>query len=402
MPFIVEFPCVEIEVLDMPSDSLFDLGDHCIPYVAVDQCGNRDTCHYTITVNTYDVVYCTPTGDVFGGEEDYYITGVSINAFAKTFDASSRVLHSRDTIVLDEDAANSFNFSAETSGMEEGSFPAYWRVWVDANRDGDFYDTGEMIHQSYGDAASTGTLDLPSILQTLSPTRIRVAFSRYAYPEACGDNPFGDVKDFSVISDNPRAPRLVLTGARGIGQHLLATTSEEDPAIDSYILLRGASADDLTKIDFWDALFGDGNTHAYTQTDTDPMISAFYQAVALDDHGFIIRSSNIVQLTMPMRRDPVKVYPNPVRHQIHVDFGNVVDNPILPVNPSPGGKLDLYDALGRIMVTLDLPAGATKVHMQLPRLATGTYLLRISQPETEPQTIRVTVDQSGDNVVPRA
>ena len=402
MPYIVEFPCVEIEVIDMPSDSLFGQGTNCVVYAAVDQCGNRDTCHYTFGVNTFDVVYCSPTGEAFGSEEDYYITGVSMNAFAKTFDASSIYIHTRDTIELDEDNANSFSFSAETSGVEGGSFPAYWRVWVDANRDGDFYDAGEMIHQVYGDASATGTLDLPSVLQTVSPTRIRVAFSRYAYPEACGDNPFGDVKDFSLISDNPRTPRLLLTGARGIGQHLLTASSEEDPEIDSYLMLRGASADDLSKIDFWDALYGDGARHDYNIADNDPMTSAYYQAVALDDQGFAIRVSNIVYLTMPTRRDPVKVYPNPARHQVHVDLGEATDGPIIGTKPSRGGKLDLYDALGRVVHTQDLPVGTTKVRMDLPTLATGTYMLRVSQPSSEPQTVRITVDQSGGKVTPRA
>ncbi|MFK8056605.1 MAG: GEVED domain-containing protein [Saprospiraceae bacterium] len=401
-PYIVEFPCVEIEVIDMPSDSLFDQGTNCVVYAAVDLCGNRDTCHYTFGVNTFDVLYCTPTGEAFGGEEEYYITGVSMNAFAKTFDASSLYFHTRDTIELDEDNANSFSFSAETSGMEGGSFYAYWRVWVDANRDGDFYDAGEMIHQAYGDASVTGTLDLPSVLQTISPTRIRVAFSRYAYPEACGDNPFGDIKDFSLISDNPRSPRLVLTGARGVGQHLLTTSSEEDPEIASYLMLRGVSPDDLSKIDLWDALYGDGNRHDYDLMDTDPALSAYYQAVALDDQGYMVRTSNIVHLTMPVRRGPVKAYPNPARDAVYIDLGPQLADPTAPAKPTVGGKLDLYDALGRVVVTQAIPEGATKVRMNLPALATGTYLLRISQPDAEPQTIRVTIDQSGEKVIPRA
>jgi len=399
-PYIIEFPCVEIEVIDMPADSLFGLGVNCIVFAAEDQCGNRDTCHYTFGVNTFDVNYCTPSLGIFASEEDYYITEVSVNAFAKTFDAMSGILNSRDTIELDEDAANGFSFSAETSGMEGASFPAYWRVWVDANRDGDFYDAGEMIHEVFGDASASGTLDLPSALQTLSPTRIRVAFSRYAYPEPCGENPFGDVKDFQLKSNTVRAPRLVLTGARGLGLHYLTTSSEEDPEVASYLMLRGVSPTDLSKIDFWDALYGDGNRHDYDLIDNDPVFSAYYQAVALDDQGFILRSSNIVHLTMPVRRGPVKVYPNPARHEVYVELSDFAHG---PKNTTPvGGKLDLFDALGRVVLTQDLPEGATKAHMPLPQLATGTYLLRISRPEMIPQTVRVTVDQSGGKVIPRA
>ena len=132
------------------------------------------------------------------------------------------------------------------------------------------------------------------------------------------------------------------------------------------------------------------------------MISAYYRAVALDDQGLILRLSNIVHLTMPVRRGPVKVYPNPATHEVYVDFSETVTDPTAPSKPTTGGKLDLFDALGRVVATQQLPKGATNVRMSLPTLATGTYLLRISQPETEPQTIRVTVDQSGDKTVPRA
>jgi len=105
-----------------------------------------------------------------------------------------------------------------------------------------------------------------------------------------------------------------------MGMQVLTTSSEEDAQLDSYMMLRGASADDLTKIDFWNAIYGDNQRHEYVLDDLDPMPAAYYQAVALDGQGFIIRSSDIVHLTMPMRRNPVKVYPNPALLQVHIDL----------------------------------------------------------------------------------
>jgi len=49
---------------------------------------------------------------------------------------------------MSEDVGTSISLTAETSGMEGASFPAYWSVWVDANKDGDFYEDGEMIYQA--------------------------------------------------------------------------------------------------------------------------------------------------------------------------------------------------------------------------------------------------------------
>jgi hypothetical protein len=401
-PYIIEFPCVEFEVIDLPADSLFGHGPNCIIYAAVDQCGNRDTCHFNFAVTTFDVLYCTPFQSEFGGEEDYYITGVEVNAFAKTFGANDLFLNLRDTIELDEDSANSYSFIAETSGMEGANFPGYWRVWIDANRDGDFYDDGELLHESFGDAASSGTFDLPSTLGTVSPTRLRVGFSRYTYPEPCGDNPFGDVKDFSVKSNTVRAPRLTLTGARGMGQNILTASSLEGPEVDAYLMLRGASPDDLTKIDFWDALYGDGGVHDYVLTDDDPLLSAYYQAVALDDQGYMLWVSNVVYLEMPVRRDPVKVYPNPAQHHVTIDLGDPINGGD-PGSPQPTrGDVTLYDAIGRAVVKQVIPAGSTLINMRLPDLATGTYMLRIEQADAKPETVRIHIDQSGASSVPRA
>ncbi len=400
-PYIIEFPCVEIEVIDMPSDSLFDRGTHCIVYAAEDLCGNRDTCHYTFGVNTFDVVYCAPTGDNITQEEDYFITNVSIGAFAKTLDASDLYIQTRDTVELDEDIATNISLSAETSGMEGASFPAYWRVWVDANGDGDFYEAGEMIYEAWGDATHTGSIMLPSSLSTVNPARIRVAFSRFAYPEPCGDNPFGAVVDFSLKSNSTVAPRLALRGMRGQGMHTLTTTSVEDPQVDMYMMLRGASADDLTKIDFWQATFGNNELREYETEDLDPMPSAYYQAVALDDRGFIIRSSNVIQLTMPTRRDPVKVFPNPAVHEVYVDFGHIDED--TSIEPKDGkGEIILFDPLGRMIQTQAFELGVKRIRVQLPDLVSGFYTLRVTRPNKQAKNVRIMIDQSAEIRTPRA
>ncbi|MFK8057345.1 MAG: HYR domain-containing protein, partial [Saprospiraceae bacterium] len=401
-PYIVEFPCVEIEVSNMTPDSLYDRGNNTIIFTAVDQCGNRDTCDYNFNVDTYDVVYCTPTGNSIPQEEDYYVTSVSIGAFAKTLDANDSHYQVRDTVELAEDVATSISLTAETSGMEGASFSAYWRVWVDANKDGDFYEDGEMIYEAWGNAAHAGSIMLPSSLSTVNPTRVRVAFSRFAYPEPCGDNPFGAVVDFSLKSNSTTLPRLALTGARGMGLQTLTTSSEEDPQVDSYLLLRGASADDLSKIDFWSAVYGDNQRHEYTVDDLDPMSSAYYQSVALDDQGLILRTSNIVHLTMPTRRDPINVFPNPAQNVVHVDFGHDIDRPKSPITGPANGELILFDPLGRMIQMQSFELDSKRAVMNLPKLATGTYILRITRPRMQAKNIRIMIDQSGLHTIPRA
>ena len=399
-PFIVEFPCVEFEVIDMPANGLFDQGTNCVIFEAIDQCGNRDTCHYTFGVNTFDVNYCGPSGDSFENEEDYYITEVSIGAFAKTLDASSSFYQLRDTVELVEDIATSISLNAETSGIEGASFPSYWRVWIDANQDGDFYDTGEMVYQAFGDAGNNGSITLPSSLTAVSPTSIRVAFSRFNFPEPCGENPFGAVVDFSLKSNSTVLPRLALTGASSQGMNTLTVTSDDGPDIHAYQLLRGASPDDLTKLDFWSAIFGNDDRKEFVRDDFDPMFSAYYQAVALGDQGQVIRTSNVIQLTMPVRRDPVLVFPNPAVHEIYVDFGHGQGGQTPPTTSNPKGEILLYDPLGRIIQTQTFDMGNKRVRMGLPRLAAGTYIIRVNRPNKLATNVRIMIDQSGGSYLP--
>jgi len=396
-PFIIEFSCIEFELIDVSATGTYGQGTGCILYAALDQCGNRDTCHYTFRVNTFPVNYCAPGPILFDEQltEQYDITGVRIGAFAKTFQIGDSEYNLRDTIELDQDVATSISLQAATTGPDATSWPSYWRGWVDANGDGDFYEPGEMIYEGQGNAGVTDQLVLPASLATMSPTRLRVAVSRYTYPEPCGSNAFGSYKDFSITTDGTVAlPRLALSGALNNRIPQLTTSSLEEPSIASYLLLRGASADDLTKIDRWQAVARDGARHTYTYDDSDPLLAAYYQAVSLNADGYILLRSNIVYLELPVRRGPVSLYPNPAKDRV------IITTPE-PVGDRPG-SIALYDALGRVVRHGVWPAGAEKVELALPSLPTGAYHLRVTHEDLEPTPLRVIIDQSGSRSVPRA
>ena len=395
-PYIIEFACIDFEVLGSANSGVNPVGLHTVSFVAVDQCGNRDTCDYTFNVATSVVNYCVPTTLSFEapGEDEYAITAVSIGAFAKTFSAGDSYYNLRDTVRLDEDMLTPISLAGTSSGADAGDFPAYWRIWVDANRDGDFYEAGELVFEGFGDASITNSLVLPASLATLSPTRLRVGMNRYEFPEPCGAAPFGDYKDFSLVSNAVRAPRLALRGTVSRNVPQLFVDSQEDGQVASYVMLRGDDEDNLSKYFDFDADYQDGLQHTYQHTDDDPMLSAFYQAVALDRQGYVLRMSNIIQLNLTSRRGPISTYPNPVRKNLIVDIPG--DAPTTP------GALELYDAIGRQVLHSVWPAGSVREEISLPSLPTGTYMLRISHPDYAPVTKRIIVDQGGSLLTPRA
>ena len=408
IPYVLEFPCVDFEVDFFPADSLFGVGTNNVVYTAIDQCGNRDTCHFQVNVTPFEVLYCAPAVlRDFPREEQVDVTRVAIGAFARTIAPSDVYLHTRDTIEVQEDNAVALSLRAETTGVEADDFTAYWRVWVDANGDGDFYDAGELIFQGVGGASLDSTLTVPSGSAVVSPTRLRVAVGRYDWPEACGESPFIDHEDFTVVTDVVRRANIVLTGKNLNGVPTLAADAKEGPEVDRYLLLRGERPDGLSKYGGWPAVLRNGERYIYESTDLDPVLRAFYQVVSLGSDGLPIDYSNVVEIELPIRRGPrVKTYPNPASHHLTLERVYRRDATDAGDDDDDDGDDDwdviLHDALGRRVLERRWPASSPRIELRMPTLPTGTYFLQTVDPSGATATERVIIDQSATQTAPRA
>jgi len=93
-----------------------------------------------------------------------------------------------------------------TPGFPSGSYPEFWKVWIDLNKDGDFADSGEEVFSGSGDSAVSGTLNLPGGVSG-STTIMRIAMQWNAAPPSCGSYQYGEVEDYTVkIDDQPEPP----------------------------------------------------------------------------------------------------------------------------------------------------------------------------------------------------
>ena len=81
------------------------------------------------------------------------------------------------------------------------SYKEYWRVWIDFNQDGDFYDSGELIFSNKGEDIINGVLTIPRSVGT-GITRLRVAMKNGGYANACERYTFGEVEDYTVFIAN--------------------------------------------------------------------------------------------------------------------------------------------------------------------------------------------------------
>ena len=106
-----------------------------------------------------------------------------------------------NTEVIDVDAGTPYGLSIT---LDAGKWYQNWFcIWIDLNRDGDFFDEGEKVYQS-ADAhclAETGTLVIPDIGSVT--TRMRVSVKRKVLaspdpPKPCEEFYRGEVEDYTV------------------------------------------------------------------------------------------------------------------------------------------------------------------------------------------------------------
>jgi hypothetical protein len=87
-------------------------------------------------------------------------------------------------------------------GYTNSAFNESWRIWIDANQDGDFDDAGELIFASpLSNSVINGVLSLPA--NTISGfTRMRIGMKYGTPPSSCGAQGYGEVEDYTIYIAN--------------------------------------------------------------------------------------------------------------------------------------------------------------------------------------------------------
>jgi hypothetical protein len=88
-----------------------------------------------------------------------------------------------------------------TVRLDNGSWTAYTRIWIDFNRDGDFDDSGELVLQKAKKLKVTGTITIPtSGVVTGQKLGLRVHSDTMSYRGPCENGwGWGEVEDYAVI-----------------------------------------------------------------------------------------------------------------------------------------------------------------------------------------------------------
>lgn len=203
--FLMERPCVnftqvspvvQLEADEAPvmlrSGDAWPEGEYEVTYTAVDMCGNETELTFDVSVLPEVAEVCSTAGT----DNSVWINNVIFhemnnqsvaNEGYADFTEEVTEMNIGDGVVL-------LNLTAGGNAEEE---TLYWRVWLDSNKDGDFYDAGEMLfEQSSANPVVQANIEIPQ--ESLTEGRLRIAVAKYNFPAPCGDFNVGEIEDYAI------------------------------------------------------------------------------------------------------------------------------------------------------------------------------------------------------------
>lgn len=156
-----------------------------------------------LAINIAFSQYCTPAynyGCSYGDQiENFSTTGGTTN-ITNNGSGCSPGAYQYFSQTVSQLQGGSINFTVQSAP----SWAEGFRIWVDWNQDGDFFDPGEDVWNSgtYGTTPFTGTINVP-LAALPGVTRMRVRCEYNAVPtDPCNSLSFGEAEDydFNVIS----------------------------------------------------------------------------------------------------------------------------------------------------------------------------------------------------------
>ncbi len=204
--FLIERPCVDFTQVGPYAPSTSQLlrsgdawpeGEYEVTYAAVDMCGNESQLSFDVNVQPEVSEFCTTAGT----DNSVWIEGVTFHDLTNTSASNEGYANFAETVTTMNigDGVVLLDLNAGGNTTDE---VLYWRVWLDRNNDGDFFDAGEVLfEQSTENAHLQANITLAE--EAVTEARLRVAVARHAFPAPCGNPYVGEVEDYTVTLTLP-------------------------------------------------------------------------------------------------------------------------------------------------------------------------------------------------------
>lgn len=146
--------------------------------------------------------YC----DANAANQNYeWIKSIEVNSISVADGAFGYSYNTTSGIVLKASETNSLRL---TPGFKSSTYNEYWKIYVDANQNGQF-DTEEVVYSGSSRSEITANIQLPDTVLA-GNTRMRILMSYGKSPAACGSFSYGEVEDYLVsVEKHDSPPHLV-------------------------------------------------------------------------------------------------------------------------------------------------------------------------------------------------
>ena len=219
----------------------FPIGINTITYEATDECGNIESCSFTITINDGGPIgngYCTSTASQPWEE---WIGNVSLSDLNNN---STKSGYSDFTnYIANVNTGENYILSVQPI-FSYLHFTEYIQVWIDFNQNESFNDPGELILSTVYQNGINGTLATPVSENIIIPsnaisgsTRMRVAMQRDQASSSCENFTIGEVEDYTInITDSGPVLTLGCSADLIIDAEIAATSAMitwNDPVVST-------------------------------------------------------------------------------------------------------------------------------------------------------------------------
>ena len=197
LEYIMEIPatCLNVTQTAGPhSGYALSNGTHTVKYTAQDGCGNTASCSFDITVKPP----AAPSVCTAGGHSSNK-AWIKKVGFADLWSESGNNggYKSFTSVCANVKPGQSCNLKL-MPGFYSSIYRCYWKVYIDYNNDGDFYDHGEYVAQGSGTNTLSGTIKIPTGTRN-GKKRMRCVMKLGSYPSGpCSNYSYGETEDYCV------------------------------------------------------------------------------------------------------------------------------------------------------------------------------------------------------------
>lgn len=254
-----------------------------------------------------------------------------------------------------------------------------WGVWIDYNSDGDFDEANEFIFQAPSSTMShTTSVTVPGDA-VIGLTKMRVVMREGIVPNPCTSFTFGEIEDYCVTIQPVVLPCLQpenqdTTDVSTFSAKMIWEMDQYETAIGYVIRYKDVDETEWTELSteepFFEAFGLDAcRDYEYQVRSVCPQDlseyteSFFFSTVCFSDTEELLETEDISAL---------KVYPNPFKDRIQVDF-QLESYSDLNVQ-----LLNVSGQLIQLQEFFQLPSGTHHLEIQETNLSAGIYFLRIA------------------------